>query len=104
MNLYRKAQIIALEAWEESESDLDIAQELIVQAAESTEEAIYYHKGIQFCCDNNTNEGEQWIEDIYGNIAREGDSFGQIACRIAFATIYCAAMDCLHEIEKESEE
>ncbi len=104
MNLYQQARRIALEAWEESAHDVDDAEEFVWQSAESTEEAIYHYKGIQFCCDNNTDDGEQWIEDAFGNIAREGESFGQIACRIAWATIGCAAMDCLREIEEESEE
>ena len=99
MNLYKEARAIALEAWEETDKDMDEAQDFIHQSCDSHEVAIYYHKAIQFCADQDTSDGEQWLEDC-GGIAQEGDSFGQIACRIAFATLYCAAMDCLYEIEQ----
>ncbi len=104
MNLYKEARAIALEAWEETGKDIDDAQDFIHQSCDSSEFAIYYRKAIQFCADQDTSDGEQFLEDC-GGIAQEGDSFGQIACRIAFATLYCAAMEALSEIEQgESEE
>jgi hypothetical protein len=60
-----------------------------------------YHKAIQFCADQDTRDGEAWLEDC-GGIAQPGDSFGQIACRIAFATLLCAAEDALQELRQES--
>ena len=99
MNLYKEAHDIALEAWEETGKDMDEAQDFIFQSCDSHEVAIYYGKAIQFCADWNTSDGEQFLEDC-GGIAQDGDSFGQIACRIAFATLYCAAIECLNEIEQ----
>ena len=100
MNLYKEARAIALEAWEETDKDMSDAQDFVYQSCDYHEVAIYYHKAIQFCANQDTSEGEQWLEDC-GGIAQEGDSFGKIACRIAFATLYCAAIECLYEIEQE---
>ncbi len=103
MNLYKEARAIALEAWEETGKDIDEAQDFIHQSCDSHEVVIYYGKAIQFCADQNTSDGEQWLEDC-GGIAQEGDCFGQFASRIAFATLYCAAMEALNEIEQEESE
>ena len=103
MNLYKEARAIAEDAWKESEGDFDMAQDYIIQSCDGHEISIYYHSAIKVCADWNTDYGEEWLEDC-GGIVQPGDSFGQIACRIAFATLYCAAMECLGEIEeKESE-
>ena len=103
MHLYTEAKAIAEEAWEDSGFDFSAAQEFILESCEYHEISIYYGKAIQFCADWDTSDGEQWLEDC-GGIAQGGDSFGQIACRIAFATLYCAAMECLNEIEQEESE
>ena len=103
MHLYTEAKALALEAWQESERDLDQSQEYLHQSCDGHEIAIYYHKAIQFCADQNTSDGEDYLEDC-GGIVQPGDTFGGIACRIAFATLYCAAMECLQEIADEHEE
>lgn len=101
-NLHKEARLIAKEAWNESGQDFDTATDFIHQSCDGSEVAIYFHKGIQFCADHDTSAGEEWLEDI-GGIAQPGDSFGQIACRIAYATLYCACLEALAEIESESE-
>ena len=103
MNLYKEARAIALEAWEETDKDIDEAQDFIHQSCDSHEVSVYYHKAIQFCAEWDTSDGEQWLEDC-GGISQDGDSFGHIACRIAFATLYCAAIECLNEIEERESE
>ena len=100
-NLYKEAQEIAQDAWEESNGDIDSAMDFVFQTVDSHEISIYYGKALAFCTDQNTSEGESYLEDC-GGIAQEGDSFGQIACRIAFATLLCASQKALYEIEKES--
>ena len=101
MNLYKEAQEIATEALRESGGDFDEARDFIHQTCDGHEVAIYYHKAIKFCAEQNTSEGEQWLEDC-GGIAQEGDTFGAIACRIAFATLLCAAEQALAELETET--
>jgi hypothetical protein len=103
MNLHKESELIAKEAWIESEFDEDTAREYIHESCDGHEIAIYYHKAIQFCSEQNTDEGEQWLEDC-GGIAQPGDSFGTIACRIAFATLLCACEESLSDIIAEHEE
>jgi len=102
-NLYKEARSIALEAWEESEHDEDTAREYIHQTCDGHELATYYGKAISFCSNQNTDDGEQWLEELDG-IVQEGDTFGGIACRIAFATLLCASEGALSEIIEEQEE
>jgi hypothetical protein len=102
MHLYSEAKVIAQEAWEQSQFDQIDAQEFIFESCDGHEIAMYYYKGIQFCADVDTSDGEEYLEDC-GGIAQEGDSFGQIACRIGFATLLCASMSCLEEIIAEHE-
>jgi len=103
MHLYTETKSLALEAWNESECDLDQAQDYLHQSCDGHEVAIYYGKAIEFCATQETNDGEQWLEDC-GSLVQAGDTFGGIACRIAFATLYCAAMECLQEIADQYEE
>ena len=103
MNLYTEARAIAEEAWEESGGVYDEAMEFIFQSCDGHEVSIYYHKGRKFCAEQDTSDGEQWLEDI-GGIFRDGDTFGATACRIAFATLYCAACEALNDIQEESEQ
>lgn len=97
MNLHNEAKAIALEAWNESQGDFDAAQDYLHQSCDGHEVTIYYGKAIDFCATHDTDAGEEWLEDI-GGICQPGDTFGSIACRIAFATLYCAAMEALQEI------
>ena len=100
MNLYKEAQEIARQALEESREYGEDVQDMLHQICDGHEMSIYYGKAIQFCADHDTSDGEEWLEDI-GGIAQPGDSFGQIACRIAFATLYCAAQEALAEMESD---
>jgi len=103
MNLHTEARTIAMEAINESRDyDCDV-QDHIFEACDSHEVAIYYYKAIQFCAYHDTSEGEAWLEAA-GGISQEGDTLGAFACRVAFATLYCAAMDALTEIEAELED
>ena len=103
MHLYTEAKAIALEAWKESGFDLDDAMDFVHQSCDGHEISIYYGKAIEFCAAQDTSDGEDWLEDC-GGIVQSGDTFGSIACRIAFATLYCAATESLVEIAEEYEE
>ena len=102
MNLYTEARSIAAEALRESRGYGGEPHDFIPELCDSRDIVIYYHKAIQFCAEHNTDDGESFLEDC-GGIAQPGDTFGMIACRIAFATLYCAALDALAELESESE-
>jgi len=102
MSLYKEAMNIAKEAMENAEGCFDTAQDCIHEMCDGHEISIYYHKAIQFCAGHPTHRGEEWLEDC-GGISQEGDTFGMIACRIAFATLYVAAQDALCELQDEAE-
>jgi hypothetical protein len=102
MNLYTEAKAIATEALEQAEGCFDTAQDYLHQTCDGHEVSIYYHKAIQFCAEQNTSDGEAWLDDC-GGIAQEGDTFGAIACRIAFATLYVRAQDALYEMQNDLE-
>ena len=102
MNLYTEAKAIATETLEQAEGCFDTAQDYLHQTCDGHEVSIYYHKAIQFCAEQNTSDGEAWLDDC-GGIAQDGDSFGTIACRIAFATLYVRAQDALHDMQDELE-
>ena len=100
MHLYTEAKAIALEAWNESKFDIDTAMEFVHESCDGHEIAIYYAKAIDFCATQDTSDGEQWLEDC-DSIVQTGDTFGSIACRIAFATLLVATQEALIEIEEE---
>lgn len=107
MNLYTMAKEIAAEAVAEAvkyspDSIEDAAREYAWQSCDGHEVAIYYHKAIEFCAAVDTSDGECWLEDA-GGIAQPGDTFGQIACRVAFATLHCAVEEMLSEMLEEME-
>ena len=103
MHLYTEAKAIALEAWNESGFDIDTAMEFVHQSCDGHEIAIYYGKAIEFCATQDTSDGEDWLDDC-GGIVQSGDTFGSIACRIAFATLLVATQEALIEIEEEHKE
>jgi len=100
MHLYTEARALAAQAFEESGNDFDAARDMLHEYCDSHEVVIYYHKAIRFCAEQNTDAGEQWLEDC-GGIAQPGDTFGMIACRIAFATLLCACESALAEMESD---
>lgn len=102
-DLTKEAESLAKEIWQESEGDIDTAQDLTHEYVDGHEIAIYYGKAIHVCSVVDTSEGEEFLEDC-GGIAQSGDSFGQIACRIAFAELYCRIQAALYDIEQESRE
>lgn len=102
MHLYTEARAIALEALTESNGDFDAARDFIHQSCDGHEVAIYYGKAIDFCATHDTDAGEEYLEGC-GGIAQSGDTFGGIACRIAYATLYCACLEALLDLESEAE-
>jgi hypothetical protein len=104
-NLMEESKSIAQEAWLESNCDEEEARDFIFQSCDGSEIAIYYGKAIDFCAANNTDSGEEYLEECCdGGIAQPGDCFGQIACRISFATLLCACEEALADIVTAHEE
>ena len=103
MNLYKEAKAIVEDAIEQVGTDSDELQDFLHQSCDGHEVAIYYGRAIDFCATQNTDEGEQWLEDC-GGIVQAGDTFGGIACRIAFATLLCECEKVLEETLEEMDE
>lgn len=101
MHLYTEAKHIVTEALEQAGGDFDAARDHLHESCDGHEVAIYYHKAITFCAEQDTSDGEEWLDDI-GGIAQPGDTFGAIACRIAFATLLCECERVLADMESES--
>ena len=101
MNLYKEATEIAKEAYEDTKC-FDEAYDRIHEICDGHEISIYYYKAIQFCAEHPTHRGEEYLEDC-GGIAQDGDDFGSIACRIAYATLLVSAQDALSELQDEME-
>ncbi len=96
MHLYTEARSIVLEAIEQVGTDRDECETFIWQSCDGHEVSIYYHKAIQFCAEQNTDAGEEMFEEMGG--WQDGrDTFGSVACRIAFGTLYTYTMELLHE-------
>lgn len=102
MHLYNEAKLIVTDALEQADGDFDAAREYLHESCDGHEVAIYYHNAIKFCADQDTSDGESWLEDC-GGIAQPGDTFGGIACRVAFATLLCECERVLADIESDVE-
>lgn len=88
---YLEAMNLAREALDNTDSE-DEAREYLHESCDGHAWSIYYGSAIQLCSIIDTSDGEAWLEDC-GGIAQHGDSFGNIACRIAFATLLCEAQN-----------
>ena len=111
-NINKEAQYLAQDAWDSAleyglTDDIqelqEYAQERLHESCDGHEIAIYTHKAIQFCADVDTSDGEEWLDDC-GGIAQDCDTFGQIACRIAFATLLVASESALQDIVNKHKE
>ena len=100
MHLYSEAKSIATEALEQADGDFDAAREYLHESCDGHEVAIYYGKAIEFCATQDTSDGEDWLEDC-GSLVQAGDTFGGIACKIAFATLLCECERVLADMESE---
>ena len=95
-SLYTEANEIVTQAIAECGLDRESVLEYVSESCDSHEIAIYHYKAIKFCAENDTSAGESFLEDC-GGIAQTGDSFGQIACRVAYATLYTKCMELVEE-------
>lgn len=67
------------------------------ERADGSEHVIYYYNAQQLCANCNTDEGEQFIDDMGG--IPPGKSFDEIACMIAFGELYQRIMTRLYDME-----
>jgi hypothetical protein len=101
MHLYTECKAIVLEAIDQVGHDEDAIQEFLHQSCDGHEVAIYYGKAIEFCYTQDTNDGEYWLDEL--GAVKPGDTFGSIACRIAFATLFVTCERIYNDIVEELE-
>ena len=103
MHLFTECETIVSEAIEQIGTDCeDSLREFLHESCDGHEVSIYYGKGIEFCATQDTDGGEDWLSNC-GGIVQDGDTFGNIACRIAFATLLCECERILAEKLEELE-
>lgn len=102
MNIYKETREMAQEALKEAEGDIDKAQDHLNEMIDGHEVCIYYGKAIQFCADHDTSAGETYLDDC-DSFYQKGDTFGKIACRIAYATLWDVALGHLYELHQATE-
>ena len=97
MNLKKEAYRIATEALVKSNGE-GRAYKLICVACADHRVAVCHWHAIKFCAKQDTSAGESYLKARCGGMAREEDSFGDIACRVAYATLYHATSAALDDL------
>jgi len=95
--LQQEAKRLAQECFD-AECFGDDPNENLWQTCDGHEWSIYTYKALMLCAECDTSEGESYLEGLY----MQHNSLGEHACAVAFATLYCAAMDALADIEDEA--
>lgn len=95
------AQDALTELLETADYDLEAARESVSdwahKTADSHEWAIYYYNAAQVIAQNNTDDGEQWLEEIYDEPYSGCRTIGDVHTRLAYAVMYCALQDAMAE-------
>ena len=98
--LREEAQSIADEIWSKVEGDIDDAMDQAHEWADSHEWVIYYHKAHQICQNCDTENGEQFLEEI-----GPGDepTYNKLAVTIAYGELRARIEQALYKLEEEAE-
>ena len=63
------------------------------ETADGHQWTIYTYQAMQLCANVNTDDGEEWLEEVHGKPFDECNSYSDVVTRLTFATIHTA----LHE-------
>lgn len=96
--LQQEAKLLAQECFDEGDTHGEDPNEYLWQTCDGHEWSIYTYKALMLCANCDTSEGEDFLEGC-GN---QYNSLAEHASAVAFATLYCAAMDALATIEQEA--
>lgn len=75
--------------------------DVVFEYVESAEHIIYTNRAIAICYNCNTNDGEDWLEEIYGHTFDGCSTFAEVCSRLAFAETYCRTLEFLKEVAEE---
>lgn len=96
--LQQEAKRLAQECFNEGDEGGNDPNEYLWQTCDGHEWSIYTYKALLLCAECDTSEGEDYLEGL----DMQHNSLAEHACAVAFATLYCAAMDELADIEDEA--
>lgn len=113
-HLNKEAESIASEIFEEfkdsnggesfdAESFRDEMTERAWQDCDSSQHVIYTARAIAICGNCNTDDGESWLEDIYGKPFDGCTTFAEVCTRLAFAELHCRVIAALDDLISEWE-
>lgn len=72
------------------------------ESADGSEHVIYTYKAHKLCLECNTDQGEEFLDDCYGN--EHGKSYDELASIIAYGEIYSRIQSAIHEIFQAKED
>ena len=99
--LQQEAKRLAQECFDEGDTHGEDPNEYLWQTCDGHEWVIYTYKAMLLCAECDTNDGEDYLDDIG---FEQFESFANHATQLAFSTLYCAAMDALAELEQEQQQ
>ena len=65
---------------------------------------IYYYQATQLCCNVDTDEGEQWLADIWETPYHGCSTIQDCHTRLAYACLYVAVQEEVYNLLEELEE
>ena len=65
---------------------------------------IWTYRATLICGNCNTDKGEAWLEDLYGQPFDGCNDFAGVCTRLAFAELYCRTQEALDELIDNYEE
>jgi len=85
-------------AWEKSGQDRSSARNYIHGMCARLEVSICTKSALRFCCGHDISEGEEYIAE-YGGIYLS--SFSNLACEVAYGTMYRTALKYLYQFDPD---
>ena len=102
LNIIATGYALEIHAEFTAQGDVDI-HDLAHQYADGSEHVIYYSKAHDICQNCNTENGEQFLEDMGGSTelfsAGEGATYDKIATLIAYGELYARIVDAFAGVE-----
>ena len=102
--LGKVAKEYAEELIREANGDFEQAREEAFGYVDSSEHVIYTARAISICANCYTDEGEEWLEEVYENPFEGCTTYSEVNTRLAYAVLYQAVLAAIGEIEEESED
>lgn len=96
--LRQEAKRLAQECFDNEDEGGNDPNDYLWQTCDGHEWVIYTYKALLLCAECDTSEGEAYLEGL----DLQHDNLGSYASAVAFATLYCAAMDELEGLHEKA--